>query len=131
VEKAASLKAADLTCEGLNSRDRSTMRVSRITKIRACFTVSENTIAKVGLRNVYIVIISPQEAVLSNTDSKLVSVGGKQMMISAQREIDYQGTPLETCVYFNTKADALEKGTYRLVVYIDGHEAGTTDFVLK
>lgn len=131
VEKGSQLKVRNLTGEGLNSRDRDTQSASRTKKIKACFTINENTIAKAGSRNAYLRIIAPDKSLLSNAEGDSFSMRAETMGYSAKREVDYQNADLETCIFFDVKENKLTKGAYTIEVYIDGSLSGTGQFLLK
>ncbi|GHT67312.1 hypothetical protein FACS189452_04770 [Bacteroidia bacterium] len=131
VEKAAMLKISTILAEGLNSRDKDTERVSRIKKLKGCFTINENVTAATGVRTVYMCITNPLDVLLENTTSGTVELQGTEMRYSAKREIDYQGEALETCVYFDTQDAKLFRGKYTMQIFIDSDEMGTTEFTLK
>jgi predicted nucleic acid-binding Zn-ribbon protein len=132
VEKGSILKVRNIEASGLNSRNKDTYSASRSKKLRACFTINENAIAKAGSRFVYIRIIGPNEALLTNSDSEgVLEVQEQKLAYSAKREVDYQNQDLETCVFFDAKDMKLIKGGYTVEVYIDGNLSGSGQFLMK
>ncbi|MDR0712246.1 MAG: hypothetical protein LBF67_07890 [Prevotellaceae bacterium] len=132
VEKGSMLKVRNLEASGLNSRSKDTYLARRSKKLKACFTINENAIAKAGIRFVYIRIISPNGSLLTNNDSEgVLEVQEQKLAYSAKREVDYQNQDLETCVFFDNKDMKLDKGGYTVEVYIDGYLSGSGQFLMK
>ena len=125
VEKGSMLKVRNMEATGLNSRDKDTYTASRSKKLKACFTISENAIAKAGTRFVFLRIIAPDKSLLTNSYSEgTVEMQEDELPFSAKREVDYQNADLETCIFFDAKSVKLLKGAYRMEVYIDGNLSG-------
>lgn len=132
IEKGSMLKVRNVEAVGLNSRDKDTYSASRSKKLKACFTINENAIAKAGSRFVYLRIISPGDLLLTNSDSEgTIEVQGEALPYSAKREVDYRNEDLETCVFFDAKNMKLAKGAYTVEVYIDGNLSGSRQLLLK
>lgn len=134
VEKGAMLKVRNIEAAGLNSRDKETYSAARSKKLKACFTINENAIATAGNRFVYIRIISPNESLLTGSDSnseEKLEVQGNELPYSARREVDYRNVDLETCIFFDAKSTKLAKGAYTVEVYIDGNLSGSSQFLMK
>ncbi|MDR2937630.1 MAG: hypothetical protein LBU92_01660 [Prevotellaceae bacterium] len=131
VEKGSQLRVRGIAGEGLNARDKSTQRSGSTKKIKTCFTINENSIAKPGTREVYLRILAPNKSLLSGAAIHTFNVNSEELMYSAKREVDYQNVDLETCIFFDAKESALSKGAYTVEVYMDGALSGTGDFLLK
>ncbi len=131
VEKGSQLKVRNIDGLGLNTRDKDTQYASRTKKIKTCFTINENTIAKPGTRIAYMRIIAPDKSLLANADGDSFDTRIEKLVYSAKREVDYQNADLETCIYFDVKETKLSKGAYTVEVYIDGSMSGTGQFLLK
>ncbi|MDR1023042.1 MAG: hypothetical protein LBL94_07225 [Prevotellaceae bacterium] len=131
IEKGSMLKVRNVEAAGLNSRDKDTYSASRIKKLRACFTINENMIAKAGERYAYIRLIAPDSQLLANEAGDTFEVQEEQLEYSARREVDYQNQDLETCVFYDLKNVKLLKGAYTVEVYIDGNLSGSGQLLLK
>jgi predicted nucleic acid-binding Zn-ribbon protein len=131
IEKGSVLKVRNVAAEGLNSRDKNTNSASRTKKIKACFTINENTITKPGVREAYLRVTTPDKSLLANHDNGSFTANAETLVYSAKREVDYQNADLETCIYYDTKDAKLLKGAYTVEVYIDGNLSGKGDFLLK
>ncbi|MDR0688071.1 MAG: hypothetical protein LBF55_05210 [Prevotellaceae bacterium] len=132
IEKGSVLKVRNVEASGLNSRDKDTYSASRSKKLRACFTINENTIAKAGSRYAYVRFIGPDSQLLTtDADEGAFEAQAALLAYSAKREVDYQNQDLETCVFFDAKNKKLSKGAYAVEVYIDGNLSGSGQFLLK
>jgi hypothetical protein len=132
VSKGAIIKVRDVEGQGLNARERDTKYARRTHKLKVCFTLNENAIAKPGLRFVYVSITDPNKKLLGNTDGETFKLTtGENTAFSAKREVDYQNQDLDMCVFYDTSNMHLIKGAYSINVYIDGTLSGTGQMVLK
>ncbi|MDR1342917.1 MAG: hypothetical protein LBK18_06650 [Prevotellaceae bacterium] len=131
IEKGSMLKVRNIEAAGLNSRNKDTYSASRIKKLRACFIINENMIAKAGERYAYIRFIAPGNQLLANEAGDTFKVLEEQLEYSDRREVDYQNQDLETCVFYDLKNVKLLKGAYTVEVYIDGNLSGSIQFLLK
>ena len=130
IEQASLLKGRDVAIVGLNSSNRETDRGSRIDKLRTCIIVVENNIAPRGLKHIYIRIKGPDGVLLSGDQQQFAEIEGELMMVSASREIDYQGDDIETCIYFENKS-GFAKGIFTVDVFTTEGKIGSADLTLR
>lgn len=130
VAKGSVIRARDVIITPLNKRGNDVTRASRVVKIKVCFTLSENNIAKPGIRDAFVRIIGPDSFLLAKSTSDLFDYEGEKIVFSAKREIDYQNQDIELCVFYDNNGE-LVKGKYQVTVYIDGYMVGTGEFMLK
>ncbi len=130
VKKASELKALNLVASGINKRGKKTNRISKLDKIKVCFTIDENVIAPRGEKWVYIRIAKPDKYVLHESESDLFTFEGKQIAYSAKRMVNYQGDLTDMCIYWK-KNENLIPGLYYVDVFADGALIGTTAFTLN
>ncbi len=130
VAKGSIVKARDIVAMGVSRRGNEVTRARRVEKIRACFTLSENTIAKPGNRNVYMRIVGPDDYVLAKAETDVFDFEGEKIVFSASREVDYQNKDIEMCVYYENNGELL-KGVYKVTLYMDGYMIGYGEFTLK
>ena len=131
VEKGSEIKVRDLVDVALNNKDKSVNRARQMTQIRACLTLVENSIAKMGPKSVYIRVKAPDGSLLTQSPTNLFSPadGGAQIIYSAMREVEYNGQDLEVCVFY--KDTEFIAGTYNIEAYLDGTLVGTTQLTLR
>jgi hypothetical protein len=130
VKIAQKLTAKDIVIEGLNKNSKSTDRIKRAEKIRACFTIRENPVAKAGKKMIYIRISRPDDVVLASSDAGTFDVDGNSITYSAKRELDYDNADIPICIFWDKSGDLIA-GTYLVKIYAEGYEIGNGSLVLK
>ena len=130
VAKGSIVKARDVVAMGVSRKGNEMTRARRVEKIRACFTLNENSIAKAGNRLVYMRIVGPDDYVLAKAETDVFDFEGEKVVFSANREVDYQNKDIEMCIYYDNNGELL-KGTYKVTLYMDGYMIGYSEFTLK
>ncbi|MBN2669075.1 MAG: hypothetical protein JXR60_07585 [Bacteroidales bacterium] len=129
VEKASVLRAINIVPMALKSKGKETNRSNKVEKIRVCFTITENAVAKSGPQMVYLRILNPQNAVLSG-NINTVNFGETVISYSDKREIEYDNKDLDVCIYW-AKSENLPEGEYKVELISEGNLIGTSAFYLK
>lgn len=112
----------------------STAKAKRADKIRTCFILGENQIAKKGDRMLYAKITTPDNQVLvtSKDDSNMFNAGGAREYFSVKKQINYNGSAQDLCLYYTPKEkEKLKEGKYKAEIYLDNEKVGETSFDLK
>ena len=130
VSLAETLRAMNITVIGLNDKGKENNKTKKADKIKVCFTLAENAIAKPGNRIIYIRISRPDKLVLTNPENDMFSYEGENIMYSARREIDYQNQDIDMCIYWANNGMLLS-GVYKVDLYSDGRFIGSASFALK
>ena len=130
VSKGSVLKARGISLVGINGSGSSTDRSSRVVKLRTDLCLIENALAKTGYRRVYIRVKGPDGILMTSGDQKMFTAGGEQMVCSASREVDYQGSEVEMSIYFSGDGN-FSKGTYSVDVYSADGKLGSADLILR
>lgn len=130
VAKGSVIKARNVVAMGVNDKGNEMTRAKRVKKIRACFTLNENAIAKAGSKTVYMRIIGPDEFVLAKSEADLFDYEGNKIVFSASRNVDYQNTDVDMCIYYDNNGELL-KGKYIVNLHMEGVIIGSAEFVLK
>lgn len=130
VEIGSALKGRGLVMVGVNDAGKETERSSRVTKLKACLSLVENSIAKKGPRTVYIRVKGPDGILMTQDQQQIFTVNGEQMIYSASREVDYQGDEVEVCIYF-APGQKLTKGVYAVDAYISEGKLASSDLLLR
>ena len=108
-----------------------TVRANRANMLKACFTLNENKIAKAGNKRVYLRVISPEGAVLVNSSSTMLKdATGKDVQSSSHRDINYQNTATDMCIFFENEKE-FTVGEYKIELYSEQAKIGVTSFALK
>lgn len=115
-----------------NGKQINTERASRAELIKSCFKVRKNQITKPGLKKIHLSIVGPDGKVLSSNSSGTIVVEGVEKEYSVTREIDYQQQDTDVCIYFTAPSGyQYTKGTYKIILYENGHQIGQSDISLK
>ena len=130
VELGSIVKGRGLVMTGVTESGKETDRSSRTAKLKACLNLVENSIAKKGPRSVYIRITGPDGILMTTEQQHLFTFEGEQMIYSESREVDYQGSEVEVCIYFDP-GQKLTKGVYTVEAYTDEAKLASTDMLLR
>lgn len=136
VQTGARLSAYSIVTVGLKYKSiggglKEHTRAGKIDKIRSCFTVSENTLAKAGSKYIYLQVISPDGKVISSSSTNVVSINGINTIYTERKEIDYQNQSIDVCIYYDVTQEELAKGNYIVKLFADGSEIGKDSFTLR
>ena len=129
IDKAATVKATNITIMGLNKRDRATRKIDKLEKLEICFTLTENEITPTGDRDVFIRIARPDGIILSNAPTNLFPFEDKQIVYSEKRHVNYTGESQQLCIYWKNE-EILLPGTYSIDIFMDSKRIGSTTIVL-
>lgn len=129
VEKASVISAKNIIVTPLNKRSKENIRTDRVEKLRTCFTLRENAIIPAGNKIIYLRIARPDDVILTS-GVNLFEFQGEQIVYTANREVQYENVDIELCIFW-TNDGQLIPGDYRVNLYCDGNEIGSTTFSLK
>ena len=116
-----------------NKVHRETSKAAKTNKLKVCFTLDKNEIAKAGTKIIYIRIIAPDATILpanDDTDGKFDFGGGTSAYYSLKREVKYSNVELDKCFYYEVTS-TLPTGKYICEIYCDGADIGKTTIELK
>ncbi len=130
VELGSIVKGRGLTMVGVTETGKETDRSSRTAKLKACLNLVENTLAKKGPRTVYIRVKGPDGILMTSGQQQIFTVGGEQMIYSASRQVDYQGSEVEVCIYFSADSK-FTKGVYTVDAYTTEGKLASGDALLR
>jgi len=137
VEIGSKLKALQLFADGIKMRgsdkEIASTKAKKVEKVRACFVLGDNPIAKSETKTLFMKVTSPDGRVLaSNVDEgNTFVVNGEKLLYSAKKDVDYKNDKTkDVCMYF-TKKDEFSAGKYKIEIYSDGGLIGSTSFELK
>ncbi|MFY9116896.1 MAG: hypothetical protein WBK97_07650 [Bacteroidales bacterium] len=129
VELGAQLKGRDFIMTGITETGKESNRSSRISKLKVCGSLIENAIAPRGPALVYLRVKGPDGILLTNPDQGVFNAAGEQLIYSAVREIDYQGSEVEFCIFFG--GVGFTRGMYTSEVFTSDGKIGTADILLR
>lgn len=130
VEVGSVVKGRNFSLVGVTSVGKDIDRSSRVERIKCCLFLMENEIARRGPRTVFIRVKGPDGVLMTAGNESFFVSAGESLIYSASREVDYQGSDVEVCIYFG-QAGMFKKGTYTVDVYSAETKLGTADVSLK
>lgn len=129
VEIGAQLKGRDFVMTGITETGKDSDRSSRISKLKVCGNLIENAISPKGPRYIYLRVKGPDGILLTNPDQGVFNAAGEQLVYSALREIDYQGSEIEFCIFFG--GVGFSRGVYTAELFTSDGKIGATDILLR
>ncbi len=130
IEKGAVIKGRGVAMTAINSSNKDTDRSSRAVKLKTCLNLVENSIAKRGTRTIYIRVKGPDGILMTGSQQQIFDLAGEQVIYSASRDVDYQGSEVEVCIYFDSQK-GYSKGVYTVDAYTSEGKLGSADLLLK
>jgi hypothetical protein len=130
VEVASVIQAKDITAVSLNKKRKETTRINLLDKLRICFTLRENPLAKPGQKDIYMRVIRPDSLVVTTSPDNLFEYKGSKIIYSATRQVDYLNQDIEVCIFLDNKGDFII-GNYSVELYLENNIIGRTNFMLS
>jgi hypothetical protein len=130
VEVASIIQAKNIVAVSLNKKRKETTRIGNLDKLRICFTLRENPLAKAGQKDVYMRVIRPDSLVVTSSPDNLFAYKGNKIIYSATRQVDYMNQDIEVCIFLDNKGDFVI-GNYSVELYLDDNIIGRTNFMLS
>jgi hypothetical protein len=130
VELGSRLMVENLAASAINSRGREINRIGRTEQVQVCFTLKRNAIADPGMRTVYLRITRPDDLVLASSADNMMFLEEEPVVFTASRDINYENLDIDACIYYHDDG-SLIPGTYKVVLYTEGYQIGTTEFSLR
>lgn len=125
VDIASQLDATGIWAEGRNKRGKKAKRIKDVKKFAIGFTIARNVTTATGIRSIYIRIATPTGEVL--TQGGTFEYENRQLEFSIRKDIEYTGEEQSIQVWWDV-AQALSAGNYRVDIFADGHNIGSTTF---
>lgn len=124
---ASQLDATGITATALNKKGKAAKKVKDAKKFMITFNISRNVTTQTGVRTLYVRIMTPTgEALKKGT----FTYENRQLEYSIRKDIEYTGEEQGVTVYWDI-AETLSAGSYRVDIFADGHNIGTTNFSLQ
>ncbi len=127
------LTAYKITVEGVRGKkEKVNNKANKIEKLRTCFTLSENPIAKAGVKNIYVRIIGPDGKVLTKGRGEEFAFEGGSMTYTMTKEIQYANKQIEDiCMYYPAPTESFQEGKNTIEIYVDQTLIGTSSIDLR
>ena len=125
VEIASQLDATGIWAEGRNKKGKSAKKIKDVKKFVIGFKIARNVTTSTGIRSLYLRISTPTGDIL--TKGGTFQYKNRSLEYSIRKDIEYTGEEQSITVYWDV-AEALSAGTYRVDIFADGHNIGTSSF---
>jgi len=137
VTLASALRTEELAINAVSSkgkeREGGKYRAKRIDKLKVSFKLGENAVAKQNEKDIFLRILDPEGAVLSDmaTGSGAFTYNGKEMIYSSKQTINFTNTRQGVDIYYGRGGIPMKDGKYSIEVYSEGFKIGQGDFTVK
>ena len=125
---ASQLYATNISAEARNKKGKATDKLNKAKKFVISFTLARNVTTETGMRTVYVRIATPTGAIL--TSGGTFQYENRDLQYSISKEVEYTGEELPVTVYWDI-AESLSAGEYRVDIFCDGQNIGTTTFSMR
>lgn len=118
-----------------NGKEKETARAKKVDVLRIKFDIDENRIAESGNKQIYLRIVGPDGAVMSNATNgsgKMTTAKGEQVSFSIMKEVALvKEQPIKDVVIdWNQEGDFL-RGNYMIEIFSEGYKVGMGNVTLK
>ncbi|CAG4994985.1 hypothetical protein DYBT9275_01513 [Dyadobacter sp. CECT 9275] len=137
VTLASALRAEGLVVNAVSSKGKERAggkyKAKRIDKLKVSFKLAENAVAKQNEKDIFLRILDPDGAVLSDmaTGSGSFVYGGKEMIYSSKETITFSNTGQMIDIFYGRGGIQMKEGRYAIEVYSEGFKIGQGDFTVK
>jgi outer membrane murein-binding lipoprotein Lpp len=127
------LTAYKISVEGVRGKkEKVNNKANKVEKLKICFTLSENPIAKAGAKTIYVRIIGADGKVLTKGRGEEFSFEGGSMTYSMSKDIQYANKQIEDiCMYYPAPTESFQEGKNTVEIYVDQTLIGTSSVDLR
>jgi hypothetical protein len=127
VQAAAALKTGNVSVSAFeirnNGKENGVTRASTAEKIRINLSVVNNSIAKIGLHDIFFRIIDPSGNLIISSTGGMFTADDEELQYTYKTAIEFANDGKSYSVDWANPAE-FQKGTYTVVLYADGHTMG-------
>ena len=120
------IRASGIRMFALNDKSKEVRKIKNATRLRVDFELTANELAEPGEKSIYIRITPPDGYVLAQ-ENLYFTFEGDELDASAVRKVDYQNESVPVSIFYDNDKIVLEKGTYRVDIYVDGRLSGSSE----
>jgi cell division protein FtsB len=133
LEKGALIGITNLSAKAIivrkSGKIKETERSSRADKIKVCYTLAPNTLAKNGDRMLYVQVINPANNIIG--DKSKITFDTGILSYSTTTSVYYENEALDVCAIVAAAEDDLIKGMYTINIFDAGRQIGSARVTLK
>ncbi|MEN5432598.1 hypothetical protein ABE545_03045 [Sphingobacterium faecium] len=134
VNVAAAIKVSNIAVYGLQEKRNDKVeveeRAKRVDKLSINFNIADNTLAKVGKKDIFVRIIDPQGNLIINQDDNTFYAHSEKLQYTFKSTIDFTNHGEEYSLYWKDDKK-FTKGAYTVLLYADNAIMGRSTVVLK
>jgi len=137
VNIASALRAENLTVNAVSSKGKESKggkyRSKRIDKLKVNFQLGENAVAQQNSKEIFLRILDPDGAVLSDmaTGSGSFMYNGQELIYSSKQTVAFNNTRQSVDIFYGRGGIPLKDGNYSIEVYSEGFKIGQGGFTVK
>lgn len=134
---AAALRAEAIGVNAINSRgkerDGDNYKAKRIDKIRVSVKIAPNGLAKKGEKELYMRILDPSGAVISDmaVGSGEFMYGGQPIIYTAKRPFNFDNSRQTVDFIFGRGSQRFNQGKHTIEIYAEGFRIGEGEFTVR
>jgi len=120
--------------KGKKMKEVETVKARRVDRVKICFSLGANLVAKPGPKTVYIRISRPDKLIIAKGrgDAYSFNANGAKLQYSLKKEIDYQNKAMDICSQWDKRTEsAAMTGKYDITIWLDGVQIGSSSFTLE
>lgn len=108
-------------------------KAKRIDKLRVNFKLAENAVAKQNEKEIYLRVLDPDGAVLSDmaTGSGSFIFNGRELIYSSKQTVSFTNTGQSVDIFYGRGGIPMKDGKYAIELYSEGFKIGQGDFTVK
>ncbi len=133
VEKGSKLTVMNLRTQAIKEKSSGkqieTEKASSADKLKVCFSIAANEIAKSGQKNYFVQIIDSKNNVLG--EKKTETFGSQSLTYSFITAVNYANKSVDICEFLEGNGNDFEKGAYFVNIFDKGELVSKTSFTLK
>ena len=137
VTLASALHAENVNVNAVSSkgkeREGGKYKAKRIDKLRVNFKLAENAVVKQNEKDIYLRVLDPDGAVLSDmaTGSGSFMFNGKELIYSSKQTVSFTNTGQSVDIFYGRGGIPMKDGKYAIELYSEGFKIGEGDFTVK
>lgn len=137
VTLASALHAENVSVNAVSSkgkeREGGKYKAKRIDKLRVNFKLAENAVAKQNEKEIYLRVLDPDGAVLSDmaTGSGSFIFNGRELIYSSKQTVSFTNTGQSVDIFYGRGGIPMKDGKYAIELYSEGFKIGQGDFTVK
>lgn len=130
--RAEKIQVAAISEKG-KEREGGSYRSKRINQLKVSFELAENAVAQANDKEIYLRVLDPDGAVLSDmaTGSGSFVYHERETIYSSKQKVAYKNTRTPASIIYGRGGVPLKSGKYVVELYAEGYKIGQGDFSVK